>query len=115
MDQKIKSKWVRALRSGKFKQGDGKLYHKRTYCCLGVLARVQGAVPHKGVLKLAGKDVRKNADDQDAREEFLARRYAAGLHGNTQSRLSKMNDGSGKYYVYRQTFEQIADYIDKRL
>src|ERR1700722_19140718 len=45
MDPALKAKWVAALRSGEYKQGDGKL-HNRTddsYCCLGVLCRAMGA------------------------------------------------------------------------
>jgi hypothetical protein len=44
MDKKLKAKWVKALRSGKFKQGNGVLYNpnKRTHCCLGVLSQVDG-------------------------------------------------------------------------
>src|SRR5688572_17403992 len=45
MDATIKEKWVKALRSGEFKQGEGKLHDSDndTYCCLGVLCKIQGA------------------------------------------------------------------------
>jgi hypothetical protein len=35
-------KWIKALRSGKYKQGKFKLYnmHHNTYCCLGVLNEI---------------------------------------------------------------------------
>jgi len=34
--------WIKALRSGKYKQGDGYLFHKETnsYCCLGVACKI---------------------------------------------------------------------------
>lgn len=37
-----RKKWVKALRSGKYKQTGGTLYSERkdAYCCLGVLCRV---------------------------------------------------------------------------
>ena len=38
MDAKLKAKWVKALRSGRYRQGIGSLYSRRRYCCLGVLA-----------------------------------------------------------------------------
>ena len=43
MNQKIKERWVKALRSGKYKQGKGWLRKssgpkkKSEFCCLGVL------------------------------------------------------------------------------
>src|SRR5690348_18296721 len=39
MNQEIKKKWVKALRSGEYKQGTSLLYNSanETYCCLGVL------------------------------------------------------------------------------
>lgn len=41
----FKSKWVDALRSGKYKQGNGALYdsNRGEYCCLGVGAHICGA------------------------------------------------------------------------
>lgn len=44
MNQEIKERWVKALRSGKYKQGKGSLRRidsstkEVTYCCLGVLS-----------------------------------------------------------------------------
>ena len=41
MDKRIKKKWVDALRSGKYKQGQGRLKGvDDTYCCLGVLCKI---------------------------------------------------------------------------
>jgi hypothetical protein len=38
MNKRIKSRWVKALKSGKYKQGKGQLKnYDDTYCCLGVL------------------------------------------------------------------------------
>lgn len=41
MDKEIKDKWIRSLRSGKYKQGRICLYRPKlkTYCCLGVLLK----------------------------------------------------------------------------
>jgi|ERR1041384_6246888 hypothetical protein len=42
MNQRIKKLWIKALRSGKYKQGQGGLRpSKDTFCCLGVLCDVQ--------------------------------------------------------------------------
>jgi hypothetical protein len=42
MKKEWADKWAKALRSGKYKQGFGKLYNKDTkrYCCLGVLCKL---------------------------------------------------------------------------
>lgn len=37
MNKIIKTKWVKALRSGKYKQGKGALKKNGNFCCLGVL------------------------------------------------------------------------------
>ena len=45
MKQQVKKLWIKALRSGKFKQAKGKLRAKTedgyAYCCLGVLEQVR--------------------------------------------------------------------------
>ncbi len=42
MQNELRSEWVKALRSGEYVQGEGKLYsdYDGTYCCLGVLCRI---------------------------------------------------------------------------
>lgn len=37
MKQAVKDKWVKALRSGKYRQGRGSLQVNDAFCCLGVL------------------------------------------------------------------------------
>ncbi len=37
MNSQVKEKWIAALRSGEYQQGDGKLRNRDGYCCLGVL------------------------------------------------------------------------------
>ena len=38
MNKRVKTQWIKALRSGKYKQGRGSLRNlDNTYCCLGVL------------------------------------------------------------------------------
>ncbi len=104
MNPEIKAKWVAALRSGQYKQGDNWLHNKETdaYCCLGVLQCV-----HPGLEK---------ADDSelldDAALEFLD------LDSFEQSDLAKMNDDThivseGMKHVY--SFADIADHIERAL
>ena len=44
MDAKLKAKWVRALRSGKYKQALGRLHYAQpnAFCCMGVLGEQLG-------------------------------------------------------------------------
>lgn len=40
MKKSVAKEWVKTLRSGKYKQGKGKLRHAGRYCCLGVLCEI---------------------------------------------------------------------------
>jgi hypothetical protein len=94
LPSKVKNKWVRALRSGKWKKGSYKLKRSTDgdqtfkYCCLGVAAECSLAHPsHNG--------------DQYVRSEFLPIYI--------QRDLSELND-------YREwSFKRIATYIEKYL
>jgi hypothetical protein len=102
MNKEIKEKWVKALRSGEYKQGTTNLYDKdrHTYCCLGVLAKISGY--HPNTVKRKG-------------EEYLAatKEREFGLDYDLQQKLGRMNDGSAGYDRY--SFPQIADWIEKNL
>ena len=43
MNNELRNLWVEALRSGKYKQGKGRLRDGDTYCCLGVLCDLVAA------------------------------------------------------------------------
>ena len=102
MNKQLKSKWVKALRSGKYKQGFGTLKqrhntnHRPMYCCLGVLRELMPA-PYQ---KLA------------ARKGFTLSKgqlTMAGISYKVQGTLVNMND------EIRNTFEEIAGHIEKKL
>lgn len=40
MNRENVTKWIEALRSGKYVQGRGKLEHQGRHCCMGVAAKV---------------------------------------------------------------------------
>ena len=92
MDKKLKAKWVKALRSGKFRQNTNGGFHRGgAYCCLGVLAVIggqgRGSEIHEGNLW-----------------RFIdghVPRFASG-------ELIDMND-SGKRFL------EIADWIEKNI
>jgi hypothetical protein len=104
MDKDIKDRWVRALRSGVYEQGEAVLYsvEKHLFCCLGVLCVVAGAEPEQ----IAGESFH----DPDWLEAVGADR-AEQIKPTSEShfwRLAHMND-EGK------SFAVLADYIEANL
>lgn len=112
MKKAHKTKWVKALRSGRYKQNtDGLLLNDGSYCCLGVLALTLGAkFKTKGnewdavtVPVLDGEEI----GQKKMRDGFLQQKVC-GIPHPTQKKLANMND-DGK------SFAEIADYIEANL
>ena len=99
---KFIKKWIKALRSGDYKQATGKLVKgtgsSRSYCCLGVAGSLLSAETGKKFKAFTSKDA-----------ECLNNvgLKATGLTDRTQSTLIGMNDG-GK------SFKQIANFLEKK-
>lgn len=104
MNREIGTKWVSALRSGKYKQGKGVLHDadSSSFCCLGVLCEVMGveqididspavAYGHRSNVTMPGADVLRRA----------------GLSMDQARRLAHFNDNRGR------SFHEIADYIER--
>jgi hypothetical protein len=93
---KLKKQWVKALRSGKYKQGTGQLSRGRgksaTYCCLGVLNKIAGT-RFKGYLA--------DLSDGDGQPRLLT--------FNRQIDLQDMNDEQGL------SFKEIANYVQTKV
>ena len=115
IDKDLKEKWVKALRSGDYKQG--KEYLKQfdssgqaSFCCLGVLADL--ADPDSWAdLKQADVGPRRQQianDDTEFGE-------SCGVPAGFRNMLMSQNDGSAEYFKNAQTFDQIADYIEENL
>ena len=102
MNKKLKQKWVKALRSGRYKQTTGMLQLGRAYCCLGVLCRIAGARKRPRTNEFVW---RGEADWSELPDTMRA---DLGLDLKAEGHLVNMNDG-GK------TFDQIADYIEENL
>lgn len=111
MKKKIADKWVKALRSGKFKQTQGQLQDAEGFCCLGVLcilAEQEGVDvarktykhgPHlKGGVLEYQKAVMEWAD-LSSDDGFFE------LSGISSSLVDKNDSG--------ESFEEIADFIEK--
>ena len=115
----VKQAWVKALRSGRYRQGSGLLKAKKKgqrpeYCCLGVLCNL-------------GDDSKKNwkvnTDDGSSGYGHPDRistppprvLKAAGITVDTSNKLMTMNDGSFLAGSGRLPFKEIADWIEEEL
>lgn len=129
MDPIIKSKWVAALRSGKYKKARGRLRDKRAdqaepmFCVLGLLCEIMdpdgwdGPYHQKDRARpLLGEAITQWAGSARGSEachscdmpstEVLAQ---AGLPAAKAAELMRMNDGG------RKSFEELADFIEHDL
>jgi hypothetical protein len=112
MRKAIKDKWLKALRSGKYEQGQGTLVSSfgTQFCCLGVLGDVCGVSLSTmygiGYLSLALFDRGGELSDGEL-STLMVDRF--GIKRSTEKKLANMNDGEGK------NFRQIAAYISRNL
>ena len=127
MNSKDKKVWIDALRSGKFTQGEGRLYSKSpdTYCCLGVAQCIlTGKNPNIGdyylstkmtkrlglsldlqaALAIANDGYAEKNEHEDVRQAFFDVGYT-----------SFPKDVVKKAGKYRSSFKHIADWIEKNL
>ena len=109
MNKELKEKWITALRSGEYKQGQTLLHsdEDNSYCCLGVLGKI-----------LLGHDPEQGDKHDD--EEYLNIELSeeAGITYDDQQFLARMNDGSpygDDEFMKPHTFNEIAAYIEKNL
>lgn len=118
MKKSVMQKWVKALRSGKYKQGTGYLKQrspgkKTQYCCLGVLCEILGAEwqpdPLHATRKVYSLDDR--GDPTNSNLPFSIKEAAGMCSPNgwlpDDRNLIDMNDIGGK------SFKEIADIIEK--
>lgn len=111
----IKKAWIKALRSGKYKQGQGTLFlqSSKNYCCLGVLVRVCGIRTDSRLLidnsDITTIDLKKYHLSKEKLKKFKTVHSYFNLYRQIESQLIKMNDDNGC------NFNEIANYIDKHL
>jgi hypothetical protein len=129
MKKNIKAAWVKALRSGKYKQGKNALKAEGAYCCLGVLCDLHRKTTKKGRwVKTRGEPKAKYAPARGRgdRNELPERvsRWAGltdgkNLEANPQigeRSCSEFNDGTDGLCEFRpKTFKQIAKLIEEHL
>lgn len=127
LDPKFKKKWVKALRSGNYKQAIGSLQRvkahpeereaKLGFCCLGVacdLVNPKGWIIQNGLASYQAVDSlgRRNPSIDDCGPQSAGlpeyTRKLINLPRLEQSLLIKMNDDGS-------SFKKIANYIEKNL
>ena len=111
MDAQLKQKWIQALKSGEYQQGQQVLCSDDDrFCCLGVLAKVAGAdyEPSHGskVPFLDGNPVFDR--NKDGSPTGYLRDGGFGLSQKQQEALIDLNDGGS-------AFPRIADYIESNI
>lgn len=113
MNKDIKERWIKALRSGEYKQGIYVLKNGDTYCCLGVLCDLYSKETKKANFEMIGgrgnlflghlsvlpQEVVDWANFNDQEGEIS-------LNGK-EATLTGINDNGA-------TFEEIADIIEEQ-
>lgn len=109
----IKRRWLKALRSGKYKQGTGSLRDGDGFCCLGVLCDV---VKNDKALKLnweGGVWFDNSTTDLGCRvtDHVLAPNQNLDELDGDMEALMRRNDGTTD--IRRQSFKKIANLIER--
>lgn len=99
MDAELKKKWVEALRSGEYKQGTGWLRKNDKFCCLGVLAAVNG-----DPLALGADTLHRSRRGSASKYGY----WENLIESEDEVALVNMNDQGD-------SFAEIADYIEANL
>lgn len=94
MEEKLKQKWIKALRSGKFRQAREVIADDDSYCCLGVLCIVAGKTV---------RDIIKSSND----DLCTAWRREFGLSNDETEQCIAWNDND------KLSFKEIAERISK--
>ena len=110
MNEYFKKIWVKALRSGKYKQTTHILRNTFGFCCLGVacdLFKEKHQKWEKSNFIYNFKNEKNHSYNQNYIPRSLARKI--GIDNSNQECLSRLND------INRFSFKKIADYIEKNL
>jgi len=109
IDPDAKAKWVAALRSGNYKQGQGCLMAPfKQFCCLGVLATEMGIKTRKTSFSSSSNYKQFVFPDGDIRQYDVP----AGFCGLTEKQIDRLTDMNDEQHM---TFDQIANWIQKNL
>lgn len=131
MNTQIKEKWVDALQSGDYEQGNGKLRSHQGFCCLGVLCDIYAQEPFTKGWQFKG-DCEKNLLPMDywyfdGESEFLPKTIMewaelSDISPKVKVSLEDEDDGD-EYFHYEDisdlndsgyTFSQLAEIIENQ-
>lgn len=117
MDKKLKSAWIKALTSGRYKQARSALKEdsdiprgKPGYCCLGVLLTISRKGQWENGCYTIGEGHNRVLCDGDL---GLSGRKLLGVPDRAETKLIHMNDGEGG--EQKSSFKEIATWIRKNL
>ena len=104
-----KAEWIAALRSGDYKQGQGRLHREDddSYCCLGVLAHVC-AFNSGSASYLRPESYEYNPGTWSTSAAFLSETMQQSLSGMND--LADMNEEG--FFEHHYSFSDIANYIE---
>ncbi len=112
LPKEFKEKWIAALRSGKYEQGQDVLFNEEsnTYCCLGVACHIIGikksTISHKCLLNL------------DNLSRKVLHKLPEAIIGSDNSNSDEYNEIVSKLVTYNdkgKSFKWIASYISRYL
>ena len=110
MNPQVKEKWLNALRSGEYQQTQTALRKEDGFCCLGVLCDLYGK-EHNVEWKLVDAGIYYEFQDKKAILPLSVIEWAGVEDDNPEiceTPLSRLNDNGS-------TFNEIADFIEKRM
>lgn len=103
MKKSVMKKWIKALKSGKYKKTTGNLKNENGHCCLGVLCAIS---PYKNnYTKMSWNSAICNSVLPTKVQEFAGMKSENGTIDDSIC-LSSMNDNGN-------SFETIADFIEQ--
>lgn len=124
MKKTIAEKWVKALRSGKYKQGQEVLHNnkggKDTYCCLGVLCDLYQQDRRSKKKKMLDVDNKWGTITYDGKDTYLPDVVIKWAGMKTCGGTWDIEDEEIGNLIYlnddkRSSFKRIADIIEKNV
>lgn len=109
LDPDLKTRWVEALRSGRYKHGKQNLCAYNAYCCLGVLAHIDGKLVaiDPDYSYFVDRDFSADEHSSTLPDSYL---YHLNLNHEVAEMLMAWNDD-----VKTDSFHDIANWIDENL
>jgi len=108
----IKTKWLEALRSGKYQKGECELLNNNKYCCLGVLCEIQERPKkHKNGFQFSFDGDVGGLDKENPLYKKLNtfgtfKGFKIEIEGIEYMKLAYVNDNS-------KTFDEVIEIIEK--